>query len=416
MTSIIKYFKAFPLILITFLQFNSYSQNDYLIKKYSQLVFRESPYATYKGAISLSMEKAKTMRHYAFKYDTNNQLIEIQHKLGDLPYTAYGMEQNLMFPCSKVKFEKLANEIHVSFFDHNNLRIEVNGGIYTAKYKLQDDASPKTLTFYDKQGKIKENNHGISNYEWLTNDSVVIEKRYNLEKELMPLRPNFLFFETHLTYDKSGYVKRMDNYGKNGVLENNESGVATDEIFYNEDGIFVGWKVYDSNGNKVTGNLPNVHHGKNIVDGYGNTIIDEYFNTEGKQMMNYQGLAKTINSFDAFSNVIEQKRFTIDGWNQSAPIFKLLYDQSQRLKEIGAFDIKGKRTTFPQQEVAFFRMQYYNESGYLKEQAFYDKNEQLLNIAALGGGARVIHNYKGAKRIRSKIYDAKGVLLQTVER
>lgn len=383
------------------------------VQKYSVNSMRESPYADLKGAILLSDEEASSRLHTVYTFDAQGRVSQVVRMLGDQTYHEYNAALPAYFPSVKIEYTYGEGTMTLHYFDHNQQPISIRGDVFRTVYSLDDQGHKTGLKYYDTEGNHIENSDGVASYSWYKNEKgLVVEKRFNLKGELMPLRPNFLFYETHLEYDKDGYVQKMYNYGKEGKLTNNETGVAVDVIEYNKDGIFIGWSVYDKEMKPVTGNNPRVHRGKFTLNKYGHSVKTAFFDIKGERMLNYQGIAQREDVFNDRGLIIEQRVYDLNGPLNTHPSFppvlQIKRDENGNNIEMAAFDADGNRVKLIQEsEISFYKMSY-DKNRNILEQSFFGVDGAPNNIPQLRGGHKVIHSYDGLNHTKSVIIDKDG--------
>ncbi len=328
---------------------------------FRHLKFRETPYSEYQGIYPIDKKQAKKTAHYRFEYDEKNRVTSIAHMIGDRIIKDNGNWDTFIWFAPKVQISYLAGkEIH-QYFDSNNQRISAHGDVYTATFELDAKGRRQKLVFNNVDQQASENAWGIHQYQWQhVNNRQIIEKRYNLKNEQMPIRPVLHFYETHMTFDHLGQLQLMKNYGLNGEPSNNESGAGIDRIFYDLNGNFQRWHVFDKDGVPVEGNRPMVHIGEHLYDQHGNKIGMRGFDTQGMPMRFSWGDFLIKKSYDKFGNQIEGS----------------VYDKEGRLisKMQVEFSKDGLRRTW------------------LKN---LNKDEKLETTDILGGAAAIKYEYQG---------------------
>jgi hypothetical protein len=126
--------------------------------------------------------------------------------------------------------------------------------VFKAVYALDENGKRIALSFFDESAKPVESAWQIHRYEWRHHNGKVYEKRFNLNNEQQPIRPEFKFYEVELTYDSDNKLTFVKNLGLNGSPTNNDSGASIDRIIYDQHGNFTRWQVYSKDGNPVEGN------------------------------------------------------------------------------------------------------------------------------------------------------------------
>ncbi len=340
---------------------------------FRHIMFRESPFAPYKGIYPIDKKQANKVAHYRFDYDKQGRVISIAHMIGDKVISNNGNWDSFIWFAPKVTIEYGKNKETHRYFNILNEQVEAHGKVYSAEYQLTDGMRT-SLTFTDKEGKPSQNAWGAHHYTWSVDEKgLIIEKRFGLDKKMVSIRPEFKFFETRLHYDNEGKLMFMYNYGLEGEPTNNDSGAGIDRIYYDLNGNFQRWQVFDKDHKPVNGNRPMVHIGEHLYDNYGNKIGIRGFDVNGAPKLFSWGHSLALNSYDKFGNQVSVTSFGEDK--------KFLSNAQIEYSKDGL-----KRT-------------------WIK---FFDENKNLVNSPQLGGGAALEYNYKEGERLASgrTIYDA----------
>ncbi|NVJ50534.1 MAG: hypothetical protein HWE11_09120 [Gammaproteobacteria bacterium] len=254
-------------------------------KHYRHIMFRESPYAAYRGIHPIDVATSQAVQHYEFAYDPAGRLTRVSQKLGDKRIAAHGTWDSFIWFAPEVRIEYTDNQEVHTYYGLDGAQIEAHGKVWRAVYSLDKQGQRRALAFYDRAGEPVESEWQVQRYEWrVAKDGQIFERRFNLSGELAKLRPELEFYEVKLEYDFDGKLMFMRNYGLNHELTNNETGAAIDRITYDLAGNFVRWQVYNKEGMPVEGNRPMVHMGEHLYDAFGNKIGLRGFDRFGNPM------------------------------------------------------------------------------------------------------------------------------------
>ena len=254
-------------------------------KHYRHIMFRESPYASYRGIHPINEQTSQEVQHYEFSYDKQGRISRVSQKFGDQLIVDHGTWDSFIWFAPEVRINYQGNNETHTYFNVNGEQIAAHGNVWRAVYSLDEAGERTALRFYDNEGQPSESEWNIHRYEWRRSaDGHIFEKRFNLKDEQEKLRPVLAFHEVKLEYDQDGKLMFMRNYGLDHKLTNNESGAAVDRITYDLAGNFIRWQVYDKNNNAVEGNEPMVHLGEHLYDAYGNKIGMRGFDRSGNQI------------------------------------------------------------------------------------------------------------------------------------
>lgn len=344
------------------LQNTSSGESEY----FRHLMFRESPYAPYKGIYPISQQEAAKAAHYRFDYDKKGRVVSIAHMIGDQIIGDNGNWDSFIWFAPKVMIEYGKNKETHRYFDVVDQQIEAHGNVYTAEYKIKDGKRVQ-LSFNGKDGKPSQNAWGAHKYIWSVDENGwIVEKRFALDKKMVSIRPQFGFYETRLQYDDEGKLMFMYNFGLDGKPTNNETGAGIDRIYYDHNGNFQRWQVFDKDRNPVEGNRPMVHIGEHLYDELGNKVGMRGFSKTGAPMMFAWGHSKVVNEYDEFGN-------------QSSVISY------------------GKESKF----LANAKIEYTKDGLNRRWIKFVDEKGQLVNAPQLGGAAALEIHYENGSRVAS---------------
>jgi len=343
---------------------SSFAQSISKSEYYRHLMFRESPYAPYKGIYPIDQKEAAKVAHYRFDYDKKGRVVSVAHMLGDKIIGDNGNWDSFIWFAPKVTIEYGENKETHRYFGIMDQQIEAHGKVYTAEYKLKNGKRTQ-LSFTDQEGKPSQNGWSVHKYTWsVDNNGLIVEKRYGLDEKMVSIRPQFGFYETRLHYDNEGKLMFMYNYGLESKPTNNESGAGIDRIFYDHNGNFQRWHVYDKDKNPVEGNRPMVHIGEHLYDALGNKIGMRGFSKTGAPMAFAWGHSKVVNQYDEFGN-------------QSSVISY------------------GKDGEF----LANAKIEYTEDGLNRQWIKFVDEKDQLVNAPQLGGAAALEFHYEKGSRM-----------------
>ena len=336
-------------------------------KSFRHIMFRETPYAPYRGIYKLDKRAKQNTAHYQFSYDKDGRVTEIRYQINNALIRGNEVWDSFIWFAPKVKISYHTNrEIHTYFDAHDN-QISAHGNVYRAVYALDAEGKRTSLQFFDKFAKPAESEWNIHRYEWRHENGKVYEKRFNLAKQQQPLRPAFRFYEVELTYDNDNKLAFVKNLGLEGKPTNNDSGVGIDRITYDQNGNFSRWQVYDKKGNPVEGNRPMVHLGEHLYDEFGNKVGLRGYDRFGNRM---------AFSWGAFEHV---RTFYKNG-NQKSHLI---------------YDTQGELTRH-------LAIEYSEDSSHIRWLKSLDKNNQLAASPMLGGAAALGFEYqKDGKALRT---------------
>ncbi|MEZ5472527.1 MAG: hypothetical protein R3E90_12200 [Marinicella sp.] len=336
---------------------------------FRHLKFRETPFSSYQGIHPINQQQAQTTAHYRFEYDDQQRITLIAYMLGDQIINDNGNWDTFIWFAPKVTISYQPNQETHQYFNAGNQRISAHGAVYTATYQLDKQGKRHSLAFTNENNEASENAWGIHRYQWQhVNQQELIEKRFSLDGNQQPIRPEFKFFETHMTFDDLGQLQLMKNFGLDGKPTNNDSGAGMDRIFYDFAGNFQRWHVFDKDGHPVEGNRPMVHIGEHLYDEFGNKI--------GLRGFDKQSLPKTF----SWGEFLIKRSFDASG-NQTA---SLVYDENMQL-------------------VSNIKIEYSSDGLKRTWLKSFDTSGKLTSSANLGGAAAINYKYEADSLTPNKI-------------
>lgn len=251
-------------LLLTISSFSFAQSTNY----YRQLRYNHvSPYIDVVGIHPIDSSTASKTSHYVFKYDKSKRLTEVInnhfHTEKVHPLASLGVYKVI------ISYND-GKEVR-TFYDPNNKRTTNDRKVFKEVYLLDKNGLRKQLNFYDLKNKPMESNWKISEYQWEQSKKYIVERRYDLDKNLQTLSPYFKFGVTGIIVDKNGIPK--GNYNLNSTLQitEDESGVASYQDEYDKMGNHIKYTYHDKKGNP-TMNQWNYAIGEKKYDTLGNFI------------------------------------------------------------------------------------------------------------------------------------------------
>lgn len=226
-----------------------------------------SPYVELVGILPIDEAIAKNTSHYIFKLDESGRVSEIinnhYHTEKVHPLASLGVY--------KVVIEYDEGKEIRTFYDPNGKRIVNDRKVYKEVFLINKNGTKKQLNFYDLADGPMESNWKIAKYQWEKTKKYIVERRYNLNEELVDVSPYFEFGITGIQLDKNGAPKGHFNLNEKLEVIDNSFGVASyqdtydkeerhtkytyhnkeNDLVINQWGYSVGKKIYDSIGNNI---------------------------------------------------------------------------------------------------------------------------------------------------------------------
>lgn len=378
--------------------------------KYSQLPFRETPFADIKGIFPLTEAQAQNRKHYVLRHDGLGRVTEMKFVLNE-NVVALNINKNVVTHAPHIKIQYTDNKEIRSFFDQFN-KPTLSNGAYREVFELDDNGQRKSLYFLNEQDQRVSNNWDIFEYKWeIDKRGTVVEQRFNQRGQPAEIRPGFPFFCIKLHYDQRGYLAMMENYGLDcQSLTQNTMNAAQDKLIYNAQGFMTAWNVYDGNEQRAKGNGPNVATGIMEHDAFGNTTREYYLDELGNQMHNAYGWFDSIATYDQHGNMVsrfntdeERKYTTIERLGYAGYIIS--YDEEGKFRtSISYYDQNKAPTTHKLR--GYHQAKNHYQNGQISRIEFLDINQKLTNRSD-NGIAYIKFDYVNGKTVRTS-FDENG--------
>jgi hypothetical protein len=351
-------------------------------KYFRHLMFRETPYAEYRGIHPVEVDKNPNFAHYEFSLDSQGRTTQIRYQINDNLIRGNEVWDSFIWfaPVVKVSYSP-GKEVH-TYFNAKDQQIEAHGSVYRAEYQLDGNGQRTALSFFDMQGDRSHSAWNIHRYEWRHEGELVYEKRFDVNNQQQTMRPELEFHEISLEYDADDKLAFMRNLGLDGVPTNNKSGAGIDRVTYDLDGNFIRWQVYDKDGNAVEGNRPMVHLGEHLYDNYGNKVGLRGFDRSGKQVPFSWGVFEHASRYNKYGNQIESTLLKQDGSAIRRLAFEYTAEQNKKtwLKSINA---NQQLVSTPMLGGAAALKFTYNQEGDVQRQRFNPELTEFVPPAAI---------------------------------
>lgn len=221
---------------------------------YALLPFWESPYQPVKGAYPITEEEALGRINLKVDYNANNQIIATHVRIGEEYKEFEGRFGNLNINAPLTKIAYVQNkEVH-SFFDRFGNQISIMGNVYNKTYEKDALGRNIALVFVDAKGEPTSDWFGVMRYQWIHQpDGSLVEERLDSTGKMVPLRGDFHFLRTRMTFNEQGYFGTLENIDSNGNLVSTDNGAAVFKYYYDIHGRFDRWEVFDEHWNPAIG-------------------------------------------------------------------------------------------------------------------------------------------------------------------
>lgn len=270
-----KTMKIITLLLCLVISISSFAQNT---KYFRHLRYNHiSPFIEITGVHPIDSTTASKTSHYIFKFDTLGRIAEIINN----HYHTEKVHPLASLGTYKVIFTYKENKEIRTFYDPNNRRITNDRNVYKEIYLTDNNNVKKQLNFYDLNDKPIESNWKIAEYKWQQTEKYIVEKRYNLQKELVNLSPYFEFGITGIIIDTNGVPQGHYNLNEKLEIIDNYYGTASYQDTYDNLGNHIKYTYHNKN-NELVMNQWNYAIGEKIYDNLGNNVQLNLYDTKNK--------------------------------------------------------------------------------------------------------------------------------------
>ncbi len=374
-------YAAFILLSLVFgsgIKAQDISRSEY----YAGMPFWESPVVPFQGEYPLTQSEAEKRINIKFDYDTQNRITQVSVRVGDQLKPFEGRFGNLYInaPLTKVSYGEREERHH--FFDVQGHQISVLNGVFEKVYTKDRYGRNTSLTYRTEKGDAATDQFDIQQFEWIyEEDGSITEIRKDASGETVPLRRDFQFMRTRITYGPDGQVNMLQNIDEKGNLVNAPCGASTLKYFYDQYGRFKRWEVYNKDGQVAIG--PSSTAGEyNVFDGIELTGI-VFFNELGNPATHWSGAERWGFTHDQFGNKTSLLYLDSEGSpklaNRGYAGVQYEWDAQGRFLNAQTYTgVDGKPMNHP--SLGFATTKYmHDENGLLVETAYFDASGELTN-------------------------------------
>ncbi len=391
------------LILILFVS-QGIAQSIVRSEYYADMPFWESPVVAFKGEYPLTEAQASKRINLKLDYNNQNRVVQASVRVGSELKPFEGRFGNLYINAPRTTVTYDENKERHQFYDILGNRITVLNGVYEKLYIKDAYSRNISLTYRDREGNPASDYYGNRKFEWIyQQDGSVLERRTDAEGKITPLRGEFQFMLTRITYGTDGQVSMLSNINEDGSLLNAPCGASTLKYFYDSHGRFLRWEVYDKEGNPAIG--PSNTAGEyNLFDGMDLSGI-VFFDKWGKPATHWSGAERWAFKRDPFGNMTELTYRDADGnlklGNRGYAGIRYEWGKQGRFLHAQTFlDADGKAMNHPELGIATIQYEH-NDMGLVTEIHYLDAS-----------GKRTARRDNQVAQTQHS-YDAKGVLDNT---
>lgn len=343
--------------------------------------FWESPIVPFQGEYPLTEEEAARRINIRFDYDSHNRIVQVSVRVGTKLKPFEGRFGNLYInaPLTKILYSNGEERHH--FFDIQGNRISVQNDVFEKVYTKDRHGRNISLSYFNERGEPASDQFDIRKFQWVyANDGSVTELRTNAQGEIVPLRRDFQFLRTRITFGPDGQVNMLQNVDETGKLVNADCGASTLKYFYDRQGRFARWEVYDKDGQVAVG--PSHTSGEyNVFEGP-NLMAIIFFDRLGNPATHWSGVEKWTFTYDTFGNktslVYQDDTGKPKRGTRGYAGTRYQWDGEGRFLKAQSFiDADEKVMNHPETGIATIR--YTRDKGLLVETSYYNDKDELIN-------------------------------------
>ena len=338
--------------------------------KYYRTVIIDGNYAI-KGKYPLAADKGKKCESYRFSYN-NGELVRVDHLLGG------ALKEGSFFgsDVARVKIKKFETYEKRTYFDANDSPVMNEDGVYSISVRFDGDSNPVAMLNYDRFGGFAEDNYGVAQYSWTTDEEGLITGVIFYDFLGKRITIDDGGFKTIFKYDEKGNMIEQSYLDSKGNLEENKKGVAVLRREFDDNGNIIEISYFDKN-DKLTELSNGIAVEQQEFDEYGNIIETRYLGKDEGLKENNMGVAMVKCEFDDCGNIIEQRYYDLSGDLTEGKFYGFAirqwdYDEKSRVTETRFLGIDGELKNVINEEAAVLRMKY-DENGNLEEVLHFDK-------------------------------------------
>ncbi|MEZ4972836.1 MAG: hypothetical protein R2820_05970 [Cyclobacteriaceae bacterium] len=416
MTRTTKKITGLTLLTLLSLQINILAQEISRSEYFAIMPFWESPIVPFRGAYQITEAQAKQRINLKLDYDNQNRIVQASVRLGDNLKSFEGFFGNLYINAPQTKVIYSEQGIRHHFYDILGNQISVQNKIHEKRYETDKYGRNVRLTYFDKDGNQTEDQFGNRSFDWHYNaDGSVTELRLDKDGAIVPLRGDFEFLRTRITFGSDGHVNQLQNIDDSGQLVNAKCGAATLKYFYDNFGRFLRWEVYDKEGQVARGpsstageyntfegyelqdivffdehNNPATHWSgaekwRFTSDKFGNKTSLKYLDASNKPINGIRGYAGTTYAWDASGRFLKTQTYiNTAGQPMNHPelgyaIVEYIHNAKGLVTEIKYKDEKGEPVANRKNKVSITRYSY-SDKGVLTNTTYLDDKGNTISI------------------------------------
>ncbi len=291
----------------------------------------------------------------------------------------------------KILLDKNDRKVEETFYNKEGKIREDSSGISTMKYKYSSNGLVTSVSFYNKDNDRAKNVYGIHKYEYQYDENNRLIKTSNYEDldNLVSEADRIAIVMT--IYNDKKNIKQMRYLNCKEELIENQNGFAIITYEFDENGNVIEEKYYGKDKSLKSNN-----HGIAIIkrkyDNHSNLILEQYYNDQKVLQPDAMGISTYTYQYDDRNNLIKEAFYNdksklyepnnkyamgIYKYNKrNKIIFKAFYSSKEHLKG----DYYG---------YAIYQLSYH-PNGKLAKKACFDENKLLKTVFFYDKAGKVI--------------------------
>lgn len=382
---------------------------------FGAMPFRESPFAAPQGLYPIPAELTETMKHFRFDYDQDGRLIRLTFRMGASLVTPMWYVEPNYYPVPDTRFFYEGEVVRHQYYDASGRRM-LNGEIYQSVYQVDALGNPTALEFFGLDGERVENAIGAARYEWeIAPDGAVLERRYNLDGEMVPARDIYEYDVLRLSYRPDGLLAVAQSLDAE-TLELSAMGASQAvqaRFSYNEQGAFRLFELLNADGDRVIGPF-GLAADIATYTAFGQAEGAHFENGQGELMALPWGPFFRVGEYDSHGNRIHDRFFdeTMEPVNASFGVheIRMRFDASG-LNPVATelYDVDGELAMFEGRGFARSETRY-DDAGRPTDIRFFDVDGAPA-LRSDFGVARIVTSYNDtARSVETRHLDLEGEL------
>lgn len=302
------------LFVIVFVSCNLFSKAQ-TTNYFKHLVFRETPYSEITGRIPLTEEDVQNTNHFKLSYDSSNRLILVEYKynqnLVELFRSGLLDGKRALAPKTQIKYTK-HTETRI-FFDVDTKPTTNGMSVFKEVYTYNKKGKRVGLKYYDKNDEPINNSWNVFEYTWKHVNNTVLETRKDVNGVNVTMRPYYKFQNVLYKFNDKGLLLSMNNVDKRLNLINDETGIATEKVTYDENKNLINFKFFNAENIPAIGSFLETAGGFATYDKNGNCLKYATVGLDGNYQVDKRSNdAYSKYKFDSIGNLIERSNYDVN--------------------------------------------------------------------------------------------------------